>query len=456
MPTPVDVQNFDSTTPGTTPTGWVLGASHAVANVSALSSSSPNVLQQTTSTNVDLSYETTKDTNLGKTSWSFAIQPVGTQLGGATQYFICLFRVVSGTTFSTVTCYNLQIAFGGGTNAATVSLSSRTGNVDTAIGSAVTVANNVAQGLQWNAYYNVLINADDPDSSGSLITIQIQRASDGFYLNSSGAFQSGQAYVIAPAQASTNLATLKHNSNVGIVMYKDTGATSLMFDSSDYESLASPSLSITPTGITSAQAFGAATLTLAPILSPTGITSTEAFGTLVLSLAGSPLSIAPAGIGTGEAFGNLVISMAGSPLFILPSGIISAEGVGNPTISVLGPLSIAPTGIISTSIFGTPLISKAGDTESVIVYTGYLLVGTGTNWSGTPFDLLHGAGATIFYQAVIDTTHAVIVIANIGNHNDGPYTLTDGVAFDIVLPQMVSMASTSNLIVINPASGGRG
>lgn len=229
MPTPVDVQNFDSTTPGSTPTGWSLGAGHVVANVGAAAKSGTNVLNSTTAA-ATVSYETTQDSNTGKTSWAFSVNVVGTQVGALSQYCIFPFRLVTNPgTWASNTCYALYFVAGGTAGNSLIYVVKRIAGSETTLGSqvAVTPAN-----LPWNVWYDVFINADE---SGVNTTIDIQvRRPNGDYLTSAAAWQSSQAYVLS---RTSNVSALKANSNVGALLSMASGATGLYFDSSDYEAL---------------------------------------------------------------------------------------------------------------------------------------------------------------------------------------------------------------------------
>lgn len=101
-----------------------------------------------------------------------------------------------------------------------------------------------------------------------------------------------------------------------------------------------------------------------------------------------------------------------------------------------------------TQGFGAP----AGSSESIAVMIGYLLLGTGTDWTGTPFSLVGDAPAVIAYQGVVDSTHAVLTIT--ANGNTGPYTLTDGTN-TAELPSL-SDDTASGLTIITFGMGGIG
>jgi hypothetical protein len=123
---------------------------------------------------------------------------------------------------------------------------------------------------------------------------------------------------------------------------------------------------ISPTGIASAEAFGAPTLTLA--VAPTSVPSGEAHGTPGIALQvvptgmasgeahGQPavhLAVAPTGVPSGEAFGAAALALA-----VAPIGIASAEAAGTPALSQGG--TIAPAGFDSGEAFGVPALAQDG------------------------------------------------------------------------------------------------
>lgn len=114
------------------------------------------------------------------------------------------------------------------------------------------------------------------------------------------------------------------------------------------------SQTITPTGISSGEAFG--TTKLNRNLTTTGIASAAAVGTpRIISV------INPSGIASGEAFGTPFLFLSG---LILPIGIPSGEAFG--TVSVFPDLAILPTGIPSSEAFGT-LSIQMGYPETLIL-----------------------------------------------------------------------------------------
>jgi hypothetical protein len=73
---------------------------------------------------------------------------------------------------------------------------------------------------------------------------------------------------------------------------------------------------------------------------------------------------------------------------------------------------------------GQQAAAGAAGSETAVVSPAYLLVGSITRWSGTPFTLVNPGGAVIAFQFVIDGGTAVILMT--GNGNPGPYVVADG------------------------------
>lgn len=119
-----------------------------------------------------------------------------------------------------------------------------------------------------------------------------------------------------------------------------------------------------PTGIASAEAFGALTVVPGAVsVLPTAIGSLEAFGTAKLLLYLKPSAIPsgeafgtptlgnfllPSSIASEEAFGSLVVT---GPLIV--PGIASQEAFGSPKLN----LWLQPTGISSEELFGLPKLN---------------------------------------------------------------------------------------------------
>ena len=237
MPTPVDVQNFDSlTAPTSTVPGWTIASGYQVTNLGAGARTSANALRMSTSGSVNICSENTADTNTGKTSFSFAVRVNGTQAGASGTYVIPTFRVIANpTSYASIDCFLLEFVFSGTGAAGTVGLYRRVSNGQTLVGAILSVTYDATNGILFNTWYDVKIVADDPDSTATVISVQIQRP-NGDYLTTSSTWSAAQANCMT---RSTNAyLTLKANSTAGILLSYNTGATNVDFDSSDYESLA--------------------------------------------------------------------------------------------------------------------------------------------------------------------------------------------------------------------------
>jgi hypothetical protein len=155
--------------------------------------------------------------------------------------------------------------------------------------------------------------------------------------------------------------------------YSTSGGGDQMFGMIAVYYLASGGLSITPTGLSSAEAFGTAVIGRGAVsITPNGIASAEAFGTAVLSslytitasaiataeafgtaaLSAGAVSVLPSGIATAEAIGAAVLS---NGFAILPLSIESLEALGNPVLTV-GNVTILPAGIASSETIGAAVV----------------------------------------------------------------------------------------------------
>lgn len=102
-----------------------------------------------------------------------------------------------------------------------------------------------------------------------------------------------------------------------------------------------------PTGIASAEVFGTLTVSPSVGVTPTGVGSAEAFGSF--TVVPGVVSVLPTGVPTGETFGTLLV--APGQVAVLPTGIASGEAFG--TFSIIAAFSVSPTGIGSAEAFGT-------------------------------------------------------------------------------------------------------
>lgn len=112
---------------------------------------------------------------------------------------------------------------------------------------------------------------------------------------------------------------------------------------------------VTPTGISSAEALGAPTvLLMRQDVAPNGVASAETMGSPRTQIT-VPLN----GVSTAEALGSPQINRT-APV----NGIASAEALGSPTL-VPGSVTVLGTGISSAEALGAPTVSVTGGTQTV-------------------------------------------------------------------------------------------
>lgn len=114
-------------------------------------------------------------------------------------------------------------------------------------------------------------------------------------------------------------------------------------------------LTVNPTGIASAGAFGTPVLNENRIL-PLGLPSAEAIGTADVSISGGSQNVDPTGIASAQAMGTPALDLT-----LNPTGIASAQAIGTPALD----LTINPNGIASAQAMGTPDVSISGGSQNV-------------------------------------------------------------------------------------------
>ncbi|HJV99426.1 MAG TPA: DUF4082 domain-containing protein [Arthrobacter sp.] len=114
--------------------------------------------------------------------------------------------------------------------------------------------------------------------------------------------------------------------------------------------VASTTLTATATAIDTLESFGTPAATATLTATADGIASEEALGSPAAS---ATLTASPSGIATDETFGT---ATASATLTAAPDGITSAEAFGTPAAAA-GTLTASPDGIASTEAFGTPTAS---------------------------------------------------------------------------------------------------
>lgn len=133
--------------------------------------------------------------------------------------------------------------------------------------------------------------------------------------------------------------------------------------------LATAGGTITPAGIPSGEALGAAIVAPGAVsVTPAGIASAETLGAPVVQP--GAVAAAPAGLASGEAFGTAILAPGG--VTAAPAGMASAGALGTTTMAV-GAVSAQPSGIASAESLGAAVVSAGGAT---IALTGIASAGT--------------------------------------------------------------------------------
>lgn len=144
----------------------------------------------------------------------------------------------------------------------------------------------------------------------------------------------------------------------------DFGSSRTMTEGGTITDEAGPTMTVTPTGVASLQAFG--TSKLNRFLSPLGVASLQALGTPLLQRILSPSGIAslqafgtsklnrfisPSGVASSQAFGTTVMGM-----YYDPDTIASAEAFGTAIVRINQ--FISPSGIASLQVFGVAQLNR--------------------------------------------------------------------------------------------------
>jgi len=117
-----------------------------------------------------------------------------------------------------------------------------------------------------------------------------------------------------------------------------------------------------PTGIASGEAFGFLFITGNVTVSPVGIGTAEAFGTTYTN---SVVTVPPVGIPSGESFGSPALNSNGGKLVQPAAGIPSGESFGMLTIS--GRITIRPGGISTKLAFGQAVVYIIGNSDPALL-----------------------------------------------------------------------------------------
>jgi hypothetical protein len=103
------------------------------------------------------------------------------------------------------------------------------------------------------------------------------------------------------------------------------------------------------TGIASAQGFGTPVVAAFVTVSPNGVVTAEVFGATTIT---PKIAVQPSGIVSAEGLGNPAVT---TRIAVIPLGIISGQALGTQAAFVI--YTLVPTGIASTQAVGTQAIS---------------------------------------------------------------------------------------------------
>lgn len=174
------------------------------------------------------------------------------------------------------------------------------------------------------------------------------------------------------------------------------------------EQSTAPGTTVSPTGVASAEAFGAVTLTAAVTLAQTGIASAEAFGATTLT---SAVTFATTGISTAEAFGSLTLAPGTATLS--QAGIATAETFG--AVTRTASVTLSQTGIASAEAFGSPSASSDAITLSTTGISTAEAFGAPTLASGAGTLLPAGVASAEAFGAPAFTSAVTLSLAGIAS-----------------------------------------
>lgn len=187
------------------------------------------------------------------------------------------------------------------------------------------------------------------------------------YYNDSGSTGAKTTGLSAPSGQAYAIISLELQGGAGGTTCSPTGISS---GETFGSATVTTTITCSPTGIASAGALGTPTVSTTITCSPSGVASVEAFGTATVN---TTITCSPSGVGTAEAFGTAVVSMTGSST---PVGIPSSEAFGVPTVTTTvtcSPLSISPNDGV-----GTPIVTIVGlrkRLKDLYLTTAYPLAG---------------------------------------------------------------------------------
>ena len=219
-------------------------------------------------------------------------------------------------------------------------------------------------------------NKSNPDTivvtrnASNLITVTVNNITQGSFTESAALSVStlgerpAGAWSRSPSMALYSLNVdgqfiMNENTSTGSVLFNDAGANNgtlvgFPTDNSQWVFYASGGSTVSPSGISSDEAFGSPSIVLGSVaLGATAISSEEVFGSPSL-LAGAS-SVQPSSIPTGEALGSPNIDVGA--VLLEPVSIVSEELFGTPDV-VSGLTAITPVGISSAEAFGAGLVQN--------------------------------------------------------------------------------------------------
>ena len=217
MPTTITAQNFDAVTAPALPTGWTYDTGYDTSTT--VFTSTPNSLRATGTTAQICAYFNTQDTNSGNVQTTATVSVSGT---------LSLAKVLCRGTVAPVgttgTYYAASIKTNTGFRMFRC-VAGVTAQVGSTIGTSATFA--------LSTQYVMQIVANAGAQSGN-----VQRVSDGLWLNTSGVWQSG--FVTAVTGADTLIPAANGYGGVAVTQGSTTDKT--YFDNFLFESLASAAL----------------------------------------------------------------------------------------------------------------------------------------------------------------------------------------------------------------------
>lgn len=204
-------ENFDGVTAPAIPAGWTVAAGYQTETTAF--ASSPNGLANTNA-NTNIAYwNTNDDGNGGDAQASAAFLCTGFSGTGVACYVFCRMATAS-TLQSGITSYVSQLHFSGG--AGQVFLRRLNGGVATSMG---TIAGITVSTSDTYRVYCITV--------GTSIILRVQRASDGKWLDNTGAWQTGQQDAISVT--SSGAGSISGAGKAGVAMFRNNIVTDFVY-----------------------------------------------------------------------------------------------------------------------------------------------------------------------------------------------------------------------------------